>query len=113
MVLRADVKSTGSLLRHRGFIYSTPAHFCKKFDVRVYEQGLASNHIHLVLKFKDREDYKGFIRAVSGVVAKTLNLKWTYRPFTKVIEWGRPFKRACTYAFRNEYEALGIVPYKE
>jgi hypothetical protein len=113
LVLRADIETSGSLLKYRSLINSTLSRYSKKCDIKIYEQGLAYNHFHVVLRFKNRKNYKSFIRAISGVLAKALKLKWVYRPFTKVIDWGRHFKKACAYALQNELEGLGIIPYQE
>src|SRR5580700_9445062 len=112
LVMRTDYDSK-SLLKHRGFINSTLTDFSQKFGVKIYERGLEKTHLHLVIKFDSVEDYKSFIRAVSGVLAKILKIKWLWRPFTKVIEWGCHFRKACAYVLQNEREGLGIVRYKK
>src|ERR1700733_6491909 len=68
-VLRVDFQSE-SLLRHRPFIYSTLDKFSQKFGVKIYEKGLEKSHLHLVLKFKTLKNYKSFIRALTGILAK-------------------------------------------
>jgi REP element-mobilizing transposase RayT len=111
-VLRGEVAKSGSFLKHRQIIHSTITKFADKFAVKIYKEGLARDHLHLILKFKSEQGYKGFVRAVTGVLAKTLKLHWIYRPFTRVIEWGKDFKRACDYVLQNELEGLGLIPYR-
>lgn len=35
-----------------------------------------------------------------------------FRPFTRVLHWGRDFKTCCAYVLRNDLEAMGFVPYQ-
>ncbi|MBL7714035.1 MAG: transposase [Bdellovibrionales bacterium] len=37
---------------------------------------------------------------------------WDARPFTRIIEWGRDYRRVCAYLMQNTLEALGFVPYR-
>ncbi len=43
--------------------------FSKKFGVRIYQQAINSNHIHLLLRITNRTLYTAFIKAVSGQIA--------------------------------------------
>ncbi len=37
---------------------------------------------------------------------------WQFRPFSRVMSWGRDFKNGCEYVAQNTLEALGFIPYK-
>jgi hypothetical protein len=37
---------------------------------------------------------------------------WQFRPFSRVMSWGRDFKNGCKYVVQNTLEALGFIPYK-
>ncbi|MEQ1666451.1 MAG: hypothetical protein ABL927_13865, partial [Bdellovibrionales bacterium] len=37
---------------------------------------------------------------------------WDQRPFTRIVEWGRDFKNACSYLMQNSLEAIGFLEYK-
>jgi hypothetical protein len=37
---------------------------------------------------------------------------WQFRPFSRVMRWGRDFKNGCKYVVQNTLEALGFIPYK-
>ncbi len=37
---------------------------------------------------------------------------WQFRPFSRVMSWGRDFKYGCEYVVQNTLEALGFIPYK-
>ncbi len=109
------LKATGgipSLLRYRTSIDMVLQNFAKRFHVKIYKQGLEVNHLHLILKFNSIDDYKNFVRSVTGVLAKALKLKWLYRPYSRIVEWGRAFKMATSYVLQNELEGLGVIPRK-
>jgi REP element-mobilizing transposase RayT len=112
-VLRANLEYPKSLLENRNQINAILQKFSKLFNIRIYRQGLARDHLHLILKFERREDYSNFVRAVTGVLSKLFKFKWLYRPFTRVVEWGSDFKKACAYVGQNELEGLGIIPYQK
>ena len=38
---------------------------------------------------------------------------FTLRPFTRIIGWGRDFKRVLSYQILNQLEALGFISYKK
>ena len=43
--------------------------FSKKLGVRLYQQAITSNHIHLLLRITNRTLYTAFIKAISGQIA--------------------------------------------
>ncbi len=143
--------------------------FGKKFGVRIYQQSINSNHLHLLLRITNRSLYKAFIKALSGQIAshvmqnqsfldyacghaksrsnspapsrakpnagdgspasnkvqqsdrtkmekeQDLPVKqsfWEYRPFSRIVNWGRDFKESVEYLKQNVLEAFGFVPYK-
>jgi REP element-mobilizing transposase RayT len=111
VVLKADAGAT-NFFKHRKFIDNTLQKFGDRFQIKIYRKGLESNHLHLILKFSSTESYKNFVRAVSGVLAKALKVKWLYRPYSRIIEWGNAFKKATIYVLQNELEGLGVIPRK-
>lgn len=38
---------------------------------------------------------------------------WQFRPFSRVMTWGKDFKIACQYVTQNALEAEGFIPYKK
>jgi hypothetical protein len=94
----------------------------KAFGVKVYRQANGGNHLHLVILPRSRSAFNGFIRAISGLIARAvldvergraLGFKfWDKRPFTRIVEWGREFKSVNNYLLQNTLEALGFVPYQ-
>lgn len=117
--------------------------FARQFNIRVYQRAIVGNHIHLVIRSPHRNQYKAFIKALSGKIAshvmrdqsfdQFLGSKggdggqqaksalrsqrkpqgfWEFRPFTRVMYWGRDFKKCCEYLRQNTLEAIGFVAYK-
>jgi len=38
---------------------------------------------------------------------------WQFRPFTRILHWGKDFKESCNYLIKNTLEALGFITYVE
>lgn len=36
---------------------------------------------------------------------------WQFRPFTRVMYWGKDFKGSCSYLLKNTLEAIGFIQY--
>ncbi len=94
----------------------------RRHGLKVYRYANSGNHLHLLVLTPSRKAYLSFIRALSGLIARlTLGAErgrprsekfWDARPFTRIVEWGRAFRRALRYLLQNEHEAFGVVPYR-
>jgi REP element-mobilizing transposase RayT len=111
-VLRADVMAIEIFAKNRKLIISTINTYAQRFGVKVYEIGLARDHIHLGMRVNSRESYNHFVRSLTGVLSKALKIKWLLRPYTKVIQWGRHLQRVLKYILQNDLEGLGVIPYQ-
>ena len=138
-------------LRNKKAIDHIIKKWAQKFGVKIYEQAITSNHIHLLLMITNRRLYRAFIKAVAGLIAShvmgqqsfwlfsksrrlsfagdgggeackesqnmtTLKTEksqgfWQFRPFSRVVNWGRDFKTCTSYLKQNVLEALGFIPY--
>lgn len=99
----------------------------KKFQIKVYQMAINWSHIHAVIKIKSRSDYVKFIRALTSLLAMKAYKYWrrqndstlipekvfTLRPFTRLIKWGRDFKRVMEYQILNQLEACGLISRKK
>ena len=112
IVLRVEDSRCGSLLFNKSFIESIIITYARRFGIFIYSQAVVSNHIHLLIRFTQRKCYKYFIRSISGILAKRLGLKWSHRPFTRVVNFGKDFDIAKDYVIQNELEANGVIPYQ-
>lgn len=111
----------------------------RKFHVKVYRYAIVGNHIHMMIGFYSHEQYKSYLRLLCGQIAshvmgrqsfenfrKALVKKWgdtsetqgkgqqffQFRPYTRLINWGRDFRGCVRYLRRNFLEAIGFISYK-
>ena len=111
------VLKNGSFVRHRKLVEGTIGRAAHKFGVKVYRLAVARDHIHMVIKVGCRASYTFFVQFVSGFLALKLKIEkgakfWSYRPFTRVVAWGKDFKQTCKYVVMNELEAMRWIPYQ-
>jgi len=114
----------------------------QKYGVKIYHRAIQSNHIHLIFRITNRRLYRCFISVITGKIAQLvmqgLSFKeflqtlssssgwgegyqkphqgqafWDYRPFQRILNWGRDYQIACQYLLKNTLEALGFVAYQE
>ena len=118
------LRSQCSLLRlkkNRKVISDLLSQYSNRFNIRIYQNSLNSNHIHLVCLAKERRHLQNFLRVFAGQVAQcitgckkgnALNIPfWSKIAWSRIVEWGRAFKIAINYVMQNQMEALGIIPY--
>jgi hypothetical protein len=71
VTLRSDfAKGSRSLLRHRPLIHLVIKKASLRFDVRVYQKAICGNHIHLLIRGRNRADIQNFFRVVAGHIAQ-------------------------------------------
>jgi REP element-mobilizing transposase RayT len=127
---------------NKGHIDALITSLAKKYGLTIYQRAIASNHLHLLTRIKDRKSYVAFIRVLSSKVAllvmKTKSFKlflkslqnprgdgaktteiqgkgqkfWQFRPFCRIVFWGRDFKTCKSYVMQNVLEAIGFLSYK-
>jgi hypothetical protein len=90
--------------------------------VKIYRFANGGNHLHLIILPISRDAFNRFIRSLSGLIIRIVfgiekgrgqKLKfWDQRPFTRIIEWGRDYRRTAEYLALNTLEALGFVAHQ-
>ena len=121
LTLRSS-KATGqlSLSRYRPQIKSLLLKHSARWNIRVYSYSINSNHIHLLIRGKCRLDLQNFFRTLSGLVARLITQAkknrsfgkfWDLPLWTRLADWGRPFRLLRDYLLRNQLESLGMIPY--
>lgn len=90
------------------------------FGVRIYRFANSGNHLHLlVLPARERTQFIGFLRAISGLIARfilksergtpnTSGKFWDSRPFSRIVSFGDAFKRCARYLEKNVFEIWGF-----
>jgi REP element-mobilizing transposase RayT len=112
-----------SFLKRERQIQALVQRLARQKGVKLYRFANAGNHLHFLLLVPSRREFRAYVRAVSGIVARiTLQAErgraqaekfWDARPFTRIVEWGRDFQSVCRYVMQNTLEALGFIPYQE
>src|SRR3954462_8464610 len=93
--------------------------YSKKHGVQLYSYSNNGNHMHAVNRFRSVDAYKRGIKALTGHITyylkqsypelfKKIKKFWLYRPWTRIVEWGRDFKKALKYLAINQMEAMGM-----
>ncbi len=86
--------------------------YAKKFGVKVYSESVQRDHWHFCIKITNRQLYRAFIRALTGIIARKLGKGlWVQPPYSRIVTWGRDFLNVLDYILLNQCEVAGIVPY--
>jgi REP element-mobilizing transposase RayT len=75
-------------MKHHALIEQIIMKARKRFRIRIYDQAIVSNHIHLQVKGKRREDLQNFFRVVAGHIAQAILQQFPIRKHEKPREWG-------------------------
>ena len=98
----------------------------KRFDIKIYNFAINSNHLHLLVKLQYRDSYNKFIRAISGIIARIalgaekgkavlkdlLQRFWDALPFSRIVAWGKDYINTFYYVFENDLESGGFIKYR-
>lgn len=116
LVLRSQmVLSHGGFKAHRKQVQDIIYKFSQRYNVKIYSLVLCSNHLHFVLRYKDKIEFQNFLRTITGLIAKSISSDkgfWLHRPFTRVLSWGRDFENALNYVDKNQLETDGLIEYR-
>lgn len=125
LVMRSQhTRGALSMKRHSraARIYNIIVNQSQRFNVRIYSYANSGNHLHILVMPRSRRGYVGFIKAISGLIARLIlqaernSAKgiqfWDARPFTRIVLWGRDYKKTCEYLLQNTLEAFGFAPYR-
>ncbi len=125
LVMRTDLaQGARSLLKHRQLIERILKKVAHRFRIQIYEKAIVSNHIHLLIRGKRREDIQNFLRVITGHIAQEIlqklplppshreNKFWQTRIYSRLLTWGREFHIVKKYVVQNILEAAGLVAYK-
>jgi REP element-mobilizing transposase RayT len=106
---------------HLRKIESTLIKQARHFQIQLQAHSINSNHLHLMIKIKSRSQFKNFLRALAGIIARIVlqaekgrarKIKlWEARPFTRIVEWGKARAILIKYIWQNKAEAVGFVKY--
>ena len=120
VVLRANHSSLG-VAKNKKLIGDLLYAYSKRFNVRIYQNSINSNHLHLLCYAKDKQAMQKFLRVFAGQVAQKitgatkgckLQLSfWACIAWSRIVEWGRAFNIVFCYIMQNQMESAGIIAY--
>ena len=124
VVFKAEIKNLKSGLRSpKGFTICQAIlkRYAKYFHIKIEQQAVCRDHIHLLIRVQRRSLAQHFFRVVAGQIAQkfeyeklnvtdTLSI-WRHRPFTRVVKGLRAWVTARDYVKLNEFEATGRIRY--
>ena len=94
-----------------------------RFKVKIYNNSLNSNHIHLLVKAETQKDLNNFMRVFAGQVAQRITGAvrgkknklsfWLNSAWKRIVHWGRDFLNLQKYIHQNQLEALGLMTYQQ
>jgi REP element-mobilizing transposase RayT len=109
VVLRA--KRSGLIAKERK-IRQIIIRYGVRFGVKIYRSSVNSNHIHLLIVTPHRKNFQGFLRSITGMIAKLMGGKlWANLAFSRVASWGKEFSVLVSYILKNKLEASGSISY--
>lgn len=105
-------KKTIVLFKHQKTLRLVLLKQAKTFGVKIYSETVQNDHWHLFIKITHRRLYRGFIRSVTGIIARMLGKGiWDLAPYSRIVHWGIDFSNVKDYLLLNYCEGNGIVPY--
>ncbi len=126
LVFKVERKKIRRGLRsYRGFAVCTLTlkKYAKRFAVKIEQQAICGDHIHVLARFTHRSWGQHFMRVVAGQIAQTFKNEgfwvtgtrsmWKHRPFSRVVFGERARKIARDYVRLNRLESEGRIPYRK
>jgi REP element-mobilizing transposase RayT len=122
VVLRSTrARGAWSLRRVEARLREAMKALARRTSVRVYDYANAGNHLHLLVRAKQRSGFQAFLRSFAGIAARlvtgarrgqAVGRFWDELAYSRVVSWGREFTRVREYVAQNELEALGVISYQ-
>lgn len=115
----SQAKGAWGFLRHDNYftILDLIERLRIRFQITVEKQSINSNHLHLLLRAKDKKALSGFLRALSGLIVRQITKTergqklsqkfWNQRPFSRIVTFGRDFAGVVKYIVMNVNESIG------
>lgn len=120
LVLRARLPVL-RIKRNRMLISHLLVEISKRFQVKIYNNSLNSNHIHLLVKAPTEKALHDFTRVLAGQIAQRITGAvrgkknkfgfWLKAAWKRMVNWGRDFWGLHQYIYRNQLETLGLTAY--
>lgn len=122
VVLRSSkARGTRSMLtrENRAFIAKILNLSARKHSIKLMKSANVGNHLHLLVLARRRQQLRAFLREVSGTIAMKLTgackgseartAFWDFRPYSRIVSWGRDLNNLKLYFVKNLFEAAGLL----
>ncbi len=84
-----------------------------KYNIKVYQLVFNHTHLHAAILISDRVSYVSFIRELTSKLvsyfSRTTKIQFKKiflnRPFTRIVDWGKGFRKLMNYLVKNEKES--------
>jgi len=104
------VNNSFLLLKNTGQVETTLFHYARRFGLIIYAFAIHADHIHINFRVGTRIQYNRWIRTVTARLSILIpKLKWRYRPYNRLTNWGKDFRGLKNYLKKNSDEAHEIV----
>ena len=143
VTLRSEfAKDSRSLTKHKKHIDFVLQKAAGLFAIRVYEKAICGNHLHLLIRGKNRAQIQNFFRVVAGHIAQEILRQfpittterqkaaggaptkkkgckknqrkfWQLLIYSRIVSWGKQFKTVARYIVQNTLETLNIIAYQQ
>jgi len=110
------------LKRNKEIISHLLLELSPKFQVKIFNNSLNSNHIHLLVKAQTQKNLQDFLRVLAGQIAQRITRAvrakknsfsfWLQPAWKRIVHWGRDFSSLNNYIYRNQLETLGLILYQ-
>ena len=108
--------------KNKELISSLLFEIAANFQLKIYNNSLNSNHIHLLLKAPNQKALHDFLRVLAGQIAQRITGAvrgrknrfsfWLQPAWKRIVHWGRDFLNLTHYIYQNHVETLGLIPYQ-
>ena len=102
--------------KHKKRIQQMVEEASREYDIKIDQFVNVGNHLHLLVRFKKRQEIQNFMRVIAGKIAILVTgaLKggavgrfWDGPCFTRVVNWGKDLTNLKRYFLKNDVESLG------
>ena len=88
------------------------SHVMGNQSFKLFSDARTTTKLRLQKTFKNNQNLKQLSQSGDGSIADELShCFWQFRPFSRLVNWGKDFKKCTSYLKQNILEALGFIPY--
>ena len=96
------------LRKHRAVVLRSIRETQDRFGIRLRALSVMENHIHLVVRVSNRDQFANALRMLAGTIARRIARKgrfWLQRAWSRVVRPGRDLNTVVLYVLRNPIKA--------